>query len=97
MHLDSCAVYGCVEAFCLSPPSARRRVGVGGGGDIEKSRADREIITWKGAATEYPALTDRHADRQAVVGAYRMQSFTVSVERKSGWDSVNKPTRTNLS
>lgn len=50
-------------------------MGVGGGGDVEKSRADREITTWKGAATEHPALTDRQADRQAVEGAYRMQTF----------------------
>lgn len=68
-------------------------MGVGGGGDIEKSRADREMITWKGASTEYPAPTDR----QAVVGAYWMKSFTVSVERRSGWDSVNRPTWANLS
>ncbi len=50
-------------------------MGVGGGGDIEKSGADREITTWKGAAIEHPALTDRQADRQAVEGAWRMQTF----------------------
>lgn len=43
-------------------------MGVGGGGGIEKSRADREITTWEGAAIAYPALTDRRADRQVVAG-----------------------------
>lgn len=72
-------------------------MGVGGGGDIEKSRADREMTTWKGAAIEYQALTERQADRQAVVGAYWMQTFTVTVEQTSGRDDVNRPTWTNLS
>lgn len=53
---------GCDPAFCLSPLTARRRAGIGGGVEIEKSWAVREIITWEGAAIEYSALTEQQAD-----------------------------------
>lgn len=69
MHLEKCVCILCSVWLCpslLFETHCQHGGGweSGGGGDIEKSRADGEIITWKGAAIDYPALTDR----QAVVG-----------------------------
>lgn len=67
---------GCVQCLLFEPTVSTEEGGIGGGGDIEKSRADREITTWDRAAIEYPAPADRQADssrRLSDANLYRKQ------------------------